>query len=99
MSVLRISDISMDFKLIGYFDTVLRVSWLKARARYERWREELDMVRREMLWVAIWFQHQQKEWERREREATEPGHKAYAAKQQSLWASFKRNAEVNFEKC
>jgi hypothetical protein len=28
-----------------YLDAVLRISWLKAKSRYERWNEELQMVR------------------------------------------------------
>ncbi|KAN0088257.1 hypothetical protein V8E55_005314 [Tylopilus felleus] len=73
-------------------------SLLKSRARYERWREELEMVKHKMMWTTLWFKNQGKEWERREMEAKLPGHKAYAAKQQHLWTSFKRIAEENFDK-
>lgn len=76
---------------------VLRVSWMKARARYERWREEIEVVKHEMLWTTLWFKYQGKEWERREMEASQPGHRAYSAKQQHLWSSFQRKAEENFQ--
>ena len=56
------------------------------------------MVKYEMMWTTLWFKNQGKEWERREMEAKLPGHKAYAAKQQHLWTSFKRIAEENFDK-
>ena len=64
---------------------VVRICWLKARARYERWREELEMVK-----------HHEHEWERRRSEARSPGHKAYAAKQKSVWEKFRQKAEESF---
>ncbi|KAI9454274.1 hypothetical protein HD554DRAFT_2031459, partial [Boletus coccyginus] len=57
-----------------------RISWLKARARYERWKEELKMIKHEMFWITLWFKHQEEEWERRRNEANNSGHKAYVAK-------------------
>ncbi|KIM61410.1 hypothetical protein SCLCIDRAFT_122156, partial [Scleroderma citrinum Foug A] len=53
---------------------VFRVSWLKAKARYERWNEELQMVEGEMFWTTLWFKHQEREWERRCKQAIAPGH-------------------------
>ncbi|KAG9317919.1 hypothetical protein JVU11DRAFT_2151 [Chiua virens] len=38
-----------DHGVSDWNDEFLRVSWLKARARYQRWREELDMVKEEMV--------------------------------------------------
>jgi len=74
----------------------LRVSWLKAKARYDRWSEELRMVQHEMFWTTLWFRHQEKEWERRFTVNTQPGHQAYAAKQQALWGNFVKKAEEGF---
>ena len=71
----------MHFFLNLYHFKVHRVSWLKARARYERWKEELQIVKREMLWTTLWFKHHEQKWERRYKTYPKPGLKAYAAKQ------------------
>ena len=76
---------------------VFRVSWLKAKARYDRWNEELQMVQAEMFWTTLWFKHQEDMWERRFMQAIEPGHRAYAAKQQNLWERFRKKAEEIFQ--
>ncbi|KAN0078144.1 hypothetical protein V8E55_010201 [Tylopilus felleus] len=68
----------------------------ESRARYERWREELEMVKHEMFWTTLWFKHHEHEWERRGSEARSPGHKAYAAKQKSVWEKFRQKAEESF---
>ncbi|KAM6503384.1 hypothetical protein JOM56_000327 [Amanita muscaria] len=75
-----------------------RVSWLKAKARYERWDEELKIVKHEMCWTILWFKHQEHVWERRFVEHVEPGLQAYAAKQRHIWERFKKNAEDSFGK-
>jgi hypothetical protein len=77
---------------------VHRVSWLKARARYERWKEELQIVKHEMLWTTLWFKHHEQEWERRYKTYPKPGLKAYAAKQKDVWKRFSEKAEERFEK-
>ncbi|KAF9232933.1 hypothetical protein BU15DRAFT_67025 [Melanogaster broomeanus] len=56
---------------------VYKINWLKAKARYCRWKDELELVRHEMYWVVKWFQGQELEWKRRARESVE-GLKAYA---------------------
>ena len=76
---------------------VLRVSWLKAKARYDRWSEEIHLVQHEMCWTTLWFKHQEKEWEQRVTMNAHPGHQAYAAKQQTLWGNFRKKAEEAFE--
>jgi hypothetical protein len=81
----------------NHVSKVFRVSWLKAKARYDRWNEELRLVEAEMFWTTLWFKHQEREWERRFRQAVEPGHQSYAAKQQDLWERFKMKAEESFK--
>ena len=70
---------------------------MKAKERYDRWSEELQLVQGEMLWTTLWFQHQQDEWEKRFLQATMAGHQAYAAKQRELWGKFRRKAEESFQ--
>jgi hypothetical protein len=68
---------------------------LKARAKYERWREELEMVKHEMFWTTLWFKHHEEEWERRWNEAKNSGHKAYTAKEKGCGrSSGKRQRKV-----
>lgn len=81
-----------------YLLEVHRVSWLKARARYERWQEEFQIVKREMVWTTLWFKHQEQVWERRYKTYPIPGLKAYAAKQKDVWERFRKNAEERFGK-
>jgi hypothetical protein len=77
---------------------VHRVSWLKARARYERWKEELEIVEHEMVWIILWFKHYEQEWERRRKTYPKSGLQAYAAKQKDVWERFRKRAEESFEK-
>jgi hypothetical protein len=69
---------------------------LKARARYLRWSEEVNMVKAEMYWVTLWFKHQEQSWEERLKNSEDTGRQAYAAKQQDLWARFQNQAENKF---
>ena len=64
------------------------MNWLRAKARYDRWNEELLLVRQEMTWVLAWYAHQQREWERRSIWAETQqlnGHRSYAKKQTVMW--------------
>lgn len=76
---------------------VYRVSWLKAKARWRRWEEELSLTQHEMGWTIGWFNYQQEEWNRRWDEAIKPGHQAYAYKQVLLWKMFREDAEEKFK--
>ena len=42
--------------------TVYRVSWLQAKARCDRWAEELRLVELEMGWTVNWFKQREKQW-------------------------------------
>jgi hypothetical protein len=78
---------------------VYRVNWLRAKARVDRWQEELILVKHEMQWTVLWFENQANLWrERSERvDGIFPtGHQAYAKKQQKLWTSFRRKSFEQF---
>ncbi|KAI9569351.1 hypothetical protein HD554DRAFT_2020623, partial [Boletus coccyginus] len=70
-----------------------RVSWFKARAQYERWREKLQMVKYEMFWTTLWFKHHTY---RRRNGAQNAGHRAYAARQKNVWEKFRKRIEESF---
>ncbi|KIN98407.1 hypothetical protein M404DRAFT_157909, partial [Pisolithus tinctorius Marx 270] len=73
---------------------VYRINWLKARARRDRWKEELSLVRHEMLWSTIWFKSQKNRWEKRDEQSLEPGTEAFANKQMGLWGDFAKKARL-----
>ncbi|KAG1738158.1 uncharacterized protein EDB91DRAFT_1054793 [Suillus paluster] len=41
------------------------VNWLQAKARWQRWEEELSLVQHEMGWTVSWFRQKKDEWDRR----------------------------------
>ena len=78
---------------------VYRVNWLRAKARQDRWNEELQIVRHEMKWTTLWFKNQLKEWKdllKRSVEENKAGHIAYAEKQVAMWKMFMREGERGF---
>ncbi|KAG1889978.1 hypothetical protein F4604DRAFT_1507251, partial [Suillus subluteus] len=46
----------------AWMDEFYRVNWLKAKARWRRWEEELTLTRHEMRWTISWFHHQKSQW-------------------------------------
>jgi hypothetical protein len=68
---------------------VYRISWLRAKARYTRWKEEHTLVRHEMRWTVAWFKHYEMVWQNRyeviEDEESADGLWCYAQKQSDLW--------------
>jgi hypothetical protein len=80
---------------------VNRVNWLRAKARYQRWHEEVLILEHEMIWTQKWFSHQKKIWEDRMHQSasgSKPGHRSYAAKQVGIWSEFWECASKEFEK-
>ena len=80
-----------------YSTPVYRVNWLRAKARKERWEEEMELVESEMGWTANCFWHHERIWRQIAEEARGPGHKAYAWKQSSTWARWAKTAENTFK--
>ncbi|KAG1830059.1 hypothetical protein F4604DRAFT_1695666 [Suillus subluteus] len=74
-----------------------RVNWLKAKARYDRWSEELKLVQHEMFWTISWFRTQEERWRVRADESIKNGNRAYAERQASMWAEFSAQGLKNFE--
>ncbi|KAI6040548.1 hypothetical protein EDC04DRAFT_2993623 [Pisolithus marmoratus] len=80
----------------GLMEEFYRINWLKARARRDRWKEEVSLVGHEMLWAGLWFEYHKKMWEKRALQLTEPGKEAYANKQMGLWSDFVSKARLMF---
>jgi len=71
--------------------SVYRVSWLRAKARFCRWSEELTLVGYEMQWTVNWFRWRENQWRQRlkdlDDEERPPGMDSYCHKQVALWGS------------
>ncbi|KAG0691726.1 hypothetical protein DFH29DRAFT_819085, partial [Suillus ampliporus] len=76
---------------------VYRVNWLKAKARYNRWSEELKLVQHEMFGPYPGFGTQEERWRVRADESIKNGNRAYAERQASMWAEFSAQGLKNFE--
>jgi hypothetical protein len=73
---------------------------MRAKARHQRWKEEITILENEMIWTMLWFQHQIQLWEERKTLAAEflsDGHKVYAAKQIWDWKTFWDDARCSFQ--
>ncbi|KAI6024926.1 hypothetical protein BKA83DRAFT_4124738 [Pisolithus microcarpus] len=81
----------------GLMEEFYRINWLKARARRDRWKEEVSLVRHEMLWMGLRFEYHKNMWEQRALQSTEPGKEAYARKQMVLWSDFANKARLMFQ--
>jgi hypothetical protein len=76
------------------------VNWLRARARCQRWEEELLLVQNEMRWTTLWFKHQEHIWIERVKKSIQlqsTGHGCYASKQVYIWGQFIKEAEQAFK--
>ena len=87
------------FKSIVTFESVTRVNWFRAKACSKRWEEEVLILKHEIIWTKLWFEHQKSKWEERLRTAmlaSKLGHQAYAAKQARMWSQFVEDVEMEF---
>ena len=67
---------------------VYRVNWLRAKARMDRWKEEVTLVQNETGWMHLWLEYHRKIWEGRAKESEQEGlkgHACYAWKQVRMW--------------
>ena len=79
---------------------VLRVNWLRAKARHDRYKEDVEILQNEMWWMVLWFQHQTKKWEGLAdgaRMESKGGHLAYAEKQIAMWKAWGQECEKAFQ--
>jgi hypothetical protein len=75
---------------------VYRVNFLRAKARFDRWDEELNLVQHEMQWCVLYFEHQMQVWGKRAQVATREGPRAYAHKQVAMWHNFAMDGKNRF---
>jgi len=78
---------------------VYRVNWLRAKAWFDRWEEEVKLVENEMRWTVLWFEHHGKLWKERAMKSKQDGkngHACYAWKQVKMWKRMADNAGETF---
>jgi hypothetical protein len=79
---------------------VYRVSWLRAKARYLRWEEEVRLIKLEMTWTVKWFRHQEERWNMRLDAngggGRDEGLNCYCNKQIVLWKALGDDTEHIF---
>ena len=76
---------------------VYRVNWLRAKARKERWEEEMELVKNEMDWTINCFEHKERIWKKIAEAAEKGGHRAYAWKQSWMWGRWAKTAATTFK--
>ncbi|KAF8206629.1 hypothetical protein K438DRAFT_1756006 [Mycena galopus ATCC 62051] len=82
----------------GAMGKFYRVNWLRAKARVARWREETEIVSKEMNWTISSFLYKRDQWRQRSDSCgTNAGCKAYADKQSHLWGEFATHGAEMFE--
>ena len=85
---------------MAYIAKVYRVNWLRAKARVDRWEEEVKLVQHEMQWTVKWFENQHHIWGGRAEASMdkgEVGHASYAWKQQEMWINLMKLGKQNME--
>ncbi|KIJ05856.1 hypothetical protein PAXINDRAFT_92856 [Paxillus involutus ATCC 200175] len=75
---------------------VYRINWLKAKARYCRWQEELALVKHEIDWSIRWFNHQQLQWMERAGVFEAESQQAYAKRKIRVYEHFAEGARESF---
>ena len=76
---------------------VLRVNWLRAKARRDRWAEEKILLRAEIQWTRNFFNHMRTKWYARATSG-EPQLASYAYRQTDTWRRFTELADTALAK-
>jgi hypothetical protein len=74
---------------------VNRVHWLRAKAQFERWKEEQYSLHNEAIWVPTYFHAKARLWSDWRSCAVQeqlPGHAVYASRQAHAWEELSRSS-------
>ena len=69
-----------------------RVTFLREKARRNRWREEVKLLESEIIWTRLFFANQSAEWRVRADDATGLGYREYARRMVDLWEGLEQGA-------
>ncbi|KAA1476901.1 hypothetical protein DENSPDRAFT_785716, partial [Dentipellis sp. KUC8613] len=75
------------------------VTWLRTKARYNRWCEQMVVLPFEMQWTIASFENSAELWCRRAEQSQRNnfiGHQAYARRQEAMWRQFAGDARKAF---
>ncbi|KAK7696208.1 hypothetical protein QCA50_000861 [Cerrena zonata] len=70
-----------------FMNEMLRVNWLRAKSRRDRWREEKILLRSEIDWTRIFYQRQVDLWIDRSADVSRGAH-CHALRQADTWRRF-----------
>jgi hypothetical protein len=80
---------------------VYRVNWLQAKACADRWKEELKLVPKKMVWTINSYNRERKKWLKRgknlQKSGGKAGHVAYAFRMVASWERLATVAKGRFE--
>ncbi|KAK7461402.1 hypothetical protein VKT23_008580 [Stygiomarasmius scandens] len=80
-------------------ESFYKVNYLRAKARWDRWEEEVILVKKEMTWRISWFEHAKEVWTRRaELEEISEGARVYARMEAHKWDLFAAKSRQAFSK-
>lgn len=68
---------------------VYRIHWLRAKARHDRWNEELMVTGYEMVWTRRYFEDRAHRWQKiieTPAGCVTQGHRCYALRQVAFWS-------------
>ncbi|QRV98242.1 hypothetical protein RhiJN_26261 [Ceratobasidium sp. AG-Ba] len=74
----------------------LKVEWFRARQRAKQWEEELILLKREVVMALKSFQHEQREWDERSKQAgLPPGMAEYASRKSKFFEKLASDAHYH----
>jgi hypothetical protein len=84
---------------------VKRVNWLRAKSRWARYEEEVELIKYEMKCTCLGMKRESIKWEERKLTSSTEAMAIYAAKQRAIWATrteemeeiFKKSADVSVD--
>ncbi|KDN41570.1 hypothetical protein RSAG8_07371, partial [Rhizoctonia solani AG-8 WAC10335] len=70
----------------------VRVQWFRARARFERWQEEVYWLQHEAASMVLDFQQRSHTWAEHSKASSNAGWRCYSSRQADLWSSLSKDA-------
>ncbi|KAF5338268.1 hypothetical protein D9611_014611 [Ephemerocybe angulata] len=80
-----------------YMEEVYRVSWIRAKSRYDRWTEELVILKAEMEWFVQFTEYRKLKAESWAELSTTEGARSYAYRHADMWKRMGADALVKFQ--
>ncbi|KAJ2923084.1 hypothetical protein H1R20_g14010, partial [Candolleomyces eurysporus] len=85
-------DVAGDSDGNEYLEELYQISWLRAKARKDRWEEEVSLLQSEIGWAADFFKFKADEWDRLSLTSDSEGKQCYAGAQKEMWSLLQEEA-------